>query len=57
MLLRGLRFVPRIQVTDKLASYGVAHRRLTQRGASWIEVSEQPGPRTPTNPRGSENAR
>jgi putative transposase len=27
-LLRGLRFVPRVLVTDKLASYGVAHRRL-----------------------------
>jgi hypothetical protein len=32
MLLRGLRFVPRIQVTDKLASYGVAHRRLIPSG-------------------------
>jgi putative transposase len=28
-LLRGVRFVPRVLVTDKLASYGVAHRRLT----------------------------
>ncbi len=28
-LLRGLRSVPRVLVTDKLASYGVAHRRLT----------------------------
>jgi putative transposase len=27
-LLRGLRSVPRVLVTDKLASYGVAHRRL-----------------------------
>jgi putative transposase len=27
-LLRGLRFVPRVLVTDKLASYGVAHRGL-----------------------------
>jgi putative transposase len=27
-LLTGLRFVPRVLVTDKLASYGVAHRRL-----------------------------
>jgi putative transposase len=27
-LLRGLRCVPRVLVTDKLASYGVAHRRL-----------------------------
>ncbi|MGH3721498.1 MAG: IS6 family transposase [Pseudonocardiaceae bacterium] len=27
-LLTGWRFVPRVLVTDKLASYGVAHRRL-----------------------------
>ena len=27
-LLKGLRYVPRMLVTDKLASYGVAHRQL-----------------------------
>jgi putative transposase len=27
-LLKGLRYVPRVLVTDKLASYGVAHHRL-----------------------------
>jgi putative transposase len=27
-LLTGLQYVPRVLVTDKLASYGVAHRRL-----------------------------
>jgi putative transposase len=27
-LLTGLTYVPRVLVTDKLASYGVAHRRL-----------------------------
>jgi len=27
-LLTGLRYVPRVLVTDKLASYGVAHREL-----------------------------
>jgi putative transposase len=27
-LLKGLRYVPRVLVTDKLASYGVARRRL-----------------------------
>ena len=27
-LLTGLRYVPRVLITDKLASYGVAHRRL-----------------------------
>jgi putative transposase len=30
-LLTGLRYVPRVLVTDKLASYGVAHRRLMRR--------------------------
>ncbi|MGH3779481.1 MAG: IS6 family transposase, partial [Pseudonocardiaceae bacterium] len=29
-LLTGARSVPRVLVTDKLASYGVAHRRLTR---------------------------
>jgi putative transposase len=28
-LLTGLEYVPRVLITDKLASYGVAHRRLT----------------------------
>src|SRR6185369_8054659 len=27
-LIKGLRYVPRVLVTDKLASYGVAHRQL-----------------------------
>jgi putative transposase len=27
-LVKGSRYVPRVLVTDKLASYGVAHRRL-----------------------------
>ncbi len=27
-LLTGLRSVPRVLITDKLASYGVAHRTL-----------------------------
>ena len=27
-LLKGLRYVPRVIVTDKLASYQVAHREL-----------------------------
>ena len=30
-LLKGLRYVPRVLVTDKLASYGVAHRELMPR--------------------------
>jgi putative transposase len=28
-LLTGLEYVPRVLITDKLGSYGVAHRRLT----------------------------
>jgi putative transposase len=27
-LLKGLWYVPRVLITDKLASYSVAHRRL-----------------------------
>jgi len=27
-LLKGLRYVPRVLITDKLASYGAAHREL-----------------------------
>jgi transposase-like protein len=42
-LLKGLTYVPRVLVTDKLASYGVAHRRADPgSGASPVEVSEQP---------------
>jgi putative transposase len=40
-LLKGARYVPRVLVTDKLASYGVAHRRLIPRGGTpQVEVSE-----------------
>jgi putative transposase len=28
-LLTGLEYAPRVLITDKLGSYGVAHRRLT----------------------------
>ena len=39
-LLRGLRYVPGVLVTDKLASYGVAHRELmasvTQNRRRWV---------------------
>jgi putative transposase len=30
-LLTGLEYVPRVLITDKLASYGVAHQRLIPR--------------------------
>ena len=43
-LLKGLRYVPRVLVTDKLASYGVAHRVADAVGGTpAIEVSEQSG--------------
>src|SRR5271157_4552069 len=49
-LLKGLRYVPRVIVTDKLASYGVAHRELvpsvTHRRSKYLnnraENSHQP---------------
>ena len=49
-LLKGLRYVPRVLVTDKLASYGVAHRELmpsvTHRKSKYLnnraENSHQP---------------
>ena len=49
-LLKGLRYVPRVLVTDKLASYGVAHRELmpsvTHRRSKYLnnraENSHQP---------------
>ena len=41
-LLRGLRYVPSVLLTDKLASCGVARRRADARcGASPLDVSEQ----------------
>ena len=43
-LLKGLRYVPRVLVTDKLASYGAAHRVADGLCATpAIEVSEQSG--------------
>ena len=42
-LLTGLRYVPRVLVTDKLASYGPAHRVVMPSVEPVIEVSEQPG--------------
>ena len=43
-LLKGLQYVPRVIVTDRLASYGSAHRVVMPSVATpAIEVSEQPG--------------
>jgi putative transposase len=40
-LLKGLRYVPRVLVTDKLGSYQVAHRELMSSvGAPAVAVSE-----------------
>jgi putative transposase len=52
-LLKGLRYVPRLIVTDKLGSYGVAHRELLpgvvhcqdRRLNNRAEVSHQPARR------------
>ena len=42
-LLKGLQYVPRVIVTDKLRSYGVAQRQSASRGrAPTKPVSEQP---------------
>ena len=57
-LLKGLRYVPRVLVTDKLASYGVAHRQRSwgrwptgSRGISTI------APRTLISPPDNANGR
>ena len=43
-LLKGLRYVPRVIVTDKLASYQVAHRELlpsvTHRRCKYLNRAE-----------------
>jgi hypothetical protein len=56
-LLKGLEYVPRVLVTDKLASYGVARHRLSPGwsiagGSIWTI-----GRRTPTNRPASVNGR
>ncbi|MDT7597881.1 MAG: putative transposase, partial [Pseudonocardiales bacterium] len=54
-LLKGLQYVPRVLVTDKLASYGVARRRVMpgveHRRSKYLTI----GRRTPTNPPASAN--
>ena len=48
-LLKGLQYVPRVIVTDKLASYEVAHREVMPSVATpAIDVSEQPGRELPS---------
>ena len=56
-LRKGLRYVPRVIVTDKLASYQVAHRALwpsvTHRRSKYLNI----GPRTRINRLGNASAR
>ena len=48
-LLKGLRYVPRVIVTDKLSSYQVAHREVMPSvAAPPIEISEQSGRELPS---------
>ena len=51
-LLKGLRYVPRVLVTDKLASYGVAHRELmpsvTHRRSNYLNSRRELSPTHPT---------
>jgi transposase-like protein len=50
-LLKGLRYVPRVVVTDKLASYGAAPRDHVVCRAPKVEVLEQSGGKlTPAHP-------
>jgi len=56
-LLKGLRYVPRVIVTDKLGSYQVAHRELMwsveHRRSRYLNNRV----RTPINPPGNANGR
>jgi transposase-like protein len=52
-LLKGLRSVPRVIVTDKLASYQVAHRELLPSVTQPpLEVPQQPGRELPSADQG-----
>ena len=57
-LLKGLRYVPRVLVTDKLGSYGVAHRALMSsvehRRSRYLNST---GPRTLTSRPGTASGR
>ena len=56
-LLTGLRYVPRVLVTDKLASYGPAHRvvmpSVEHRQSKYLNI----GPRTRINRPGNASGR
>ena len=55
-LLKGLRYVPRVIVTDKLASYQLAHRELLQSVTHRRSTrASRPLPRPCTTPRSSRN--
>jgi putative transposase len=57
-LLKGLRYVPRVIVTDKLRSYGVAHREVMpsveHRQSRYLNST---GRRTPISPPGNASGR
>ncbi len=54
-LLKGLQYMPRVMVTDKLASYGVAHRESCRRWNTAGRSTSTTGPRTLINRPGSAN--
>jgi hypothetical protein len=56
-LFKGLRYVPRVLVTDQLGSYQVAHRELMSSVEHRQSRYLTAGPRTPTNRPASWNAR
>ncbi len=54
-LLTGLRYVPRVLITDKLASYGAAHRTVLRSVEHRQSKYLNNRARTPTNPPASAN--
>ena len=56
-LLKGLRYVPRVLVTDKLASYQVAHREVLPSVTLAARSTSTIGPRTPISRPESGNGR
>jgi putative transposase len=53
-LVKGGEYAPRVLITDNLASYGPARRRLMPRGARSIGTT---GPKTLINPPGTASGR
>ena len=55
--MKKSRMVLRVIVTDKLRSYGAAHREVMPSAEHRSHKGLTTGPRTPTSRRGSVNAR